>query len=131
MKNVVRFFGLFCVVAGLLAAGSRLDAATTVGATTPFTSFEAENGAVDGGATVRTMTKLTGQRSTPEMEASGRAFVELKGTGQSVSWVNKTDQSFTAINVRFSIPDAPAGGGTTNTLDLYVDGTWRQSLTLS
>ncbi|HTJ78340.1 MAG TPA: carbohydrate-binding protein [Rariglobus sp.] len=111
---------------------SSVHAQAAIGATTPFVSFEAENGVPGGGATVRTMNgPVLHERSTPEMESSGRAFVELKGLGQSVSWMNKTRQSFTAINLRFCIPDAPKGGGTTSSLALYVDGKFRQSIPLS
>jgi hypothetical protein len=94
-------------------------------------SFEAESGILAAGATLRAMSKSMIQRSNPEREASGRAFVELKGRGQSVTWVNRTGQSFTAVNLRFSIPDAPNGGGSSNTLNLYVNGVFRQSVSLS
>jgi hypothetical protein len=124
----IRFVGLLGFAGALLLSSPKASA--TVGATTLFTSFEAEDGRLDGGATVRSMTGLPTQRSSPEVESSGRAFVELKGTGQSVTWTNKTHQSFTAINIRFSIPDAPEGGGTTNTLNLYVNGRLRQSVPL-
>jgi hypothetical protein len=103
----------------------------SVGANTPFISFEAEDGQLNGGATIRSMQELPKERSSPEKEASGRAFVELNGTGQSITWTNKTAQPFSAINIRFSIPDAAQGGGTTNTLNLYVDGKLRQSVPLN
>src|SRR5262249_44985941 len=32
-----------------------------------------------------------------------------------------------ALNLRSCIPDAPAGGGITSTLDLYIDGVFRQA----
>ena len=45
--------------------------------------------------------------------------------------MNNTGQNITAINVRASMPDASMGGGTTATLDLLVNGTVRQTITLS
>jgi hypothetical protein len=57
--------------------------------------------------------------------------VALKATGQYVEWTNGTGKSITAINVRASIPDAPSGGGITASLDLYVSGAYRQTLTLN
>ena len=35
------------------------------------------------------------------------------------------------LNVRASIPDAPSGGGITSTLDLYVNGVFRQALNVN
>jgi len=100
-----------------------------VGANTPFISYEAEAGTVGGGATVVALTVPPATRfSSPELESSGHAYVRLDTTGQYVEWVNKTGQSITAINVRESIPDAPGGGGITATLDLSVNGTFRQAL---
>ena len=103
-----------------------------VGATTPFTSFEAENGTLGAGAQIRSLTSSpTNQFSSPELEASGHAFVQLTNTGQYVEWTNTTGQNFTAINLRSCIPDAPTGGGISNTIDLYVNGTFRQALSVN
>jgi len=103
-----------------------------VGATTPFTSYEAEAGVLGGGATVSSLTSPpTTQYSSPELEASGHAYVRLGATGQYVQWANATGGNVTAINVRYSIPDAPAGGGIVATLNLYVNGQFRQVLTVN
>jgi hypothetical protein len=100
-----------------------------VGATTPFVSYEAEDGTPGGGATVVSLTSPpTTQYSSPELEASGHAYVRLGMTGQYVEWTNMTNKNVTAFNVRYSIPDAPNGGGITATLDVYVNGTMRQVL---
>jgi hypothetical protein len=103
-----------------------------VGALTPFTSYEAEAARIGGGATVVSLTSApTTQYSSPDLEASGHAYVLLNATGEYVEWTNNTGQNITAINVRECIPDAPAGGGITATLNLYVDGAFRQSLNLN
>ena len=103
-----------------------------IGATTPFTSYEAEAGTVGGGATVVSLTSApTTQYSSPTLEASGHAYVQLNRPGQFVQWTNNTGQPITFINVRASIPDAPTGGGLTATLDLYVNGVFRQALNLN
>jgi len=106
----------------------------TVGATTPFVSYEAEMGALGGGAAIVSVSLAsppTTQFSSPELESSGHAYVRLNQTGQYVEWVNNTGKNITAIDVRASIPDAAMGGGSTATLDLLVNGTLRQTLTLS
>ncbi|MFC1420573.1 Secreted glycosyl hydrolase, partial [Streptacidiphilus sp. N8-3] len=88
--------------------------------------YEAEDGMLGGGAAVvgpnRTIGDLAG-------EASGRKAVTLNSTGAYVQW-NTTDPTNTLVT-RFSIPDAPGGGGTTATLDLYVNGTFAQTITLN
>lgn len=103
-----------------------------VGATTPFTSYEGEEGLIGGGATVVSVNAApTTQYSSPELEASGHAYVNLSAPGQFVQWTNNTAQSFTAINLRSCIPDAPAGGGITSTINLYVNGIFRQALAVN
>src|SRR5260221_3571922 len=120
---------LAAVAAPALSAGSAASADSAAGATTPFTSYDAEAGTLGGGASVVSLTSApTDQYSSPALEASGHAYVQLTGTGQYVQWTNNTGHPITAINVRESIPDSPAGGGITATLDLYVNGAFRQAL---
>jgi hypothetical protein len=126
---------------GSVASGSSVDSgsatapeasAAAVGATTPFTSYEAENGTAGGGATVVRLTSPpTTQYSSPELEASGHAYVRLDAPGQYVEWPNDTGKDITFVNVRESVPDAPNGGGITATLDLYVNGQMRQALAVN
>jgi Carbohydrate binding module (family 6)/F5/8 type C domain/Right handed beta helix region len=105
---------------------------TIAGATLQFTSYEAEAGTLGGGATAVSLTAApTTQYSSPVLEASGHAYVQLANTGQSVQWTNNTGQPITALTVRESIPDSASGGGITATLDLYVNGTFRQALNLN
>jgi hypothetical protein len=119
-----------CVLVPVTAA--RAATSTGVGATVPFTSFEAEAGTLTGGATAVSLTAApTTQYSSPALEASGHAYVQLTGTGQGVQWTNTTGAPISAINLRESIPDSATGGGTTATLDLYVDGVFRQALNLN
>jgi hypothetical protein len=100
-----------------------------IGAATPFRSYEAEDGVLIAGAHVisETVAPSTGL-SSAAIEASGRAYVHLAGAGQAVQIKNKATQAITAINVRYSIPDAPAGGGISATLGLYINGALRQTL---
>ncbi len=123
--------GLFILLTACVLAGGAMAAQNTVGATTPFTIMEGESGTLGGGATVRKLQTIPANAvSSPELEASGRAFVQLTATGQSVSWVNPVDSDNT-INIRECIPDAPAGGGIDATLDLYVNGVLRQAIPLT
>src|SRR5689334_15300232 len=66
-------------------------AAAPAGATTPFTSYEAEAGALGGGASIISLTAApTTPYSSAALEASGHAYVHLGDTGQSVAWTNNT-----------------------------------------
>ena len=58
------------------------------------------------------------------------AYVWLTNLNDSVSWTNPVDGA-NAVVIRDCIPDAPNGGGITATIDLYVDGVFRQGITLS
>ncbi|MFJ2954463.1 right-handed parallel beta-helix repeat-containing protein [Streptomyces sp. NPDC087270] len=105
----------------------------TAGATTPFTTVEAESGKLGGGARVRSISPGVPEPTAAslETEASGYALVELKATGDSVTITNTSGKSANTLVVRASIPDAPKGGGIDASLDLYVNGVQRQAIPLS
>jgi hypothetical protein len=127
------FSRLSCLVAALaLFNPAANDARAAAGATTPFWTLEAEGGTLGGGATVRCFRPgdPVPINPTPELESSGRAFVELMSPGDSVSLFNPGPSASTIV-IRAAIPDAPTGGGTTATLNLYVDGVFRQAINLS
>ncbi|MEV6416281.1 hypothetical protein [Kribbella sp. NPDC051718] len=106
--------------------------AVTAGATTAFSSYEGEAGTLGGGATAVSLTAApTTQFSSPALEASGHGYAHLSATNQSVQWTNNTGQPISFVNLRASIPDSASGGGIAATLDLYVDGTFRQALNLN
>ncbi len=108
-----------------------LIAAQAAGANTPFTSIEAEDGTLSGARVVSLTSAPTTRFASPELEASGHAYVALTGNGQEVRWTNNTGKPISFINVRLSIPDAPTGGGMTATLNLYVNGVLRQHLNVN
>jgi hypothetical protein len=122
--NAGWFYSSLCV----LILGFATSARGAVGATTPFTSYEAESGLCGGGATVFSLTSApTTPYSSPQLEASGHAYVQLAATGQYVQWTNNTGLNITALNLRSCIPDATNGGGIVSTIDFYVNGTFRQA----
>ena len=127
-KNSLPFF----LLGALVLFSSIPNDALAAGAITPFTVMEAESGTLGGGATIRAFTpgSTVPSTATMELEASGMAYVWLTNLNDSVSWTNPVALA-NAIVVRASIPDAPNGGGTTNTINLYVDGVFRQAITLS
>ncbi len=130
LESIFRLTRILAVGAVFLCAGNKSYA--IVGATTPFTCYEGESGALAGGATIVYLTNApTTPYSSAVLEASGHSYVQLTSTGQSVTWTNDTAQNFTAINLRSCIPDAPAGGGITSSIDLYVNGVFRQALSVN
>lgn len=93
------------------------------GADVPFAEQEAENAATNG-------TVIGPDRTayTLPAEASGRKAVRLV-PGEHVEFT--LPEAANAITVRYSIPDAPEGGGTTAPLDVAVNGTKRSTMTLT
>ncbi|MFE6979168.1 glycosyl hydrolase family 28-related protein [Streptomyces sp. NPDC057682] len=93
------------------------------GAKVPFVEQEAENAATTG-------TVIGPDRTayTLPSEASGRRAVRLE-PGQHVEFT--LPAAANAITVRYSVPDAPGGGGTTAPLDVAVNGAKRSTMTLT
>ncbi len=117
---------------GFSSASAQCPPVPSTGANTPFITYEAEAGTVGGGASVVTLSgPSTTEFSSPALEASGHAYVQLTAPGQSVQWTNNTCLNVTAVNIRNCIPDSAAGGGMTATLDLYVNGVFNQAITMS
>lgn len=122
---------LLSVAAPASAAGrpvvtrAALDPALVAGrgASVGFLEQEAENARTDG-------VVIGPDRSayTLPAEASGRRAVQL-AAGQHVEFT--LPAAANAITVRYSIPDAPRGGGITAPLDVTVNGAHRQRMTLT
>ncbi|THF77291.1 S-layer homology domain-containing protein [Cohnella fermenti] len=114
------------------AAVVRIDSLTVMdsvakayrGATLPYITYEAEQGATNG--------ELIGpSRVYREVasEASGRQAVKLSDTGDYVEF--RTAKDANSIVLRYSIPDSEDGQGLNGTLGLYVNGEFRQKLALT
>ena len=100
------------------------------GAFLPFVTIEAEDADNHiNGKVVKMIGAPTTSTATPELEASGRGYVELADQGQYLEVPVKAAAN--TIVLRHCIPDAPTGGGISGTLSLYVNGVFRQKLTLS
>ena len=129
MKTFIQLVCTLIITTAFFCIGNKVYG---VGAVTPFISYEAEAGLLGGGAAMYYLTNPPiDQYSSPELEASGHAFVQLASTGQYVQWTNNTGQSITAINLRSCIPDASGGGGIVSTIDMYVNGTFRQAFSVN
>jgi hypothetical protein len=93
------------------------------GASVDFAEQEAENAATNGSIIGPDRTAYT-----LPAEASGRKAVKLT-PGQYVEFT--LPSAANAITVRYSIPDAPGGGGITSPLNVTVNGKNRTTMTLT
>ncbi|HEY3010052.1 MAG TPA: glycosyl hydrolase family 28-related protein [Micromonosporaceae bacterium] len=93
------------------------------GANVDFLEQEAENAVTNG-----TIIGPDRTAYTLPAEASGRTAVRLT-PGQYVEFT--LPSAANAINVRYSIPDAPAGGGITAPLNVTVNGKSKKTMTLT
>jgi len=131
---IVVGLGLTTATAGSAAAGSSpaptvtraaLDPALVAGrgATVDFSEQEAEKAATNGAV-------IGPDRSayTLAAEASGRSAVKLT-PGQYIEFT--LPRTANAITVRYSIPDAPTGGGITAPLAVTVNGGHSKTATLT
>jgi hypothetical protein len=94
------------------------------GAQVGFVEQEAENASTNG-----VVIGPGRDAYTLPAEASGRSAVRLDAAGQYVEFTLTGDTN--ALTVRYSIPDAPAGGGITAPLDVILDGHQRHTMTLT
>ncbi len=96
------------------------------GSAMPYDTYEAEDGVLSGGAAVvgpnRTIGDLAG-------EASGRKAVTLNTVGSAVEFTTRKPTN--TLVTRFSVPDAPQGGGRDSSLDVYVNGKFLKPIPLT
>jgi hypothetical protein len=103
-----------------------LDPALTAGrgAAVDFVEQEAENAATDG-----TIIGPDTAAYTLAAEASGRMAVKLDRPGQYVEFT--LTAAANAVTIRYSIPDAPGGGGIEAPITLTVNARDPRSITLT
>jgi F5/8 type C domain/Pectate lyase superfamily protein len=100
-------------------------AASTPGASTPFTEYLAAT----QGTTNGTVLPVDYRYGSLQAEATGRQAVELTGQGQYVSFT--LTAAANAVDFHYAVPDSTGGGGMTAPLDLYVGGTLTTALSLT
>ncbi|MGH2411783.1 MAG: carbohydrate-binding protein, partial [Chloroflexota bacterium] len=106
----------------LTIAGGSVPAAR--GATVPYVEYEAESARTNG--VIIGPDRIFGDLAA---EASGRKAVTLRKVGQFVEFTLRRPAN--GMVVRYSIPDSAKGTGITAPLGLYVNGRFRQALTLT
>jgi hypothetical protein len=99
----------------LLLPALGFSEAGKTGARVPWTAYPAEEARHN--ATVHGPSRTFG---TPEAEAVGRSYVRLDEAGEFVEFDVKAPAN--TLVLRYSIPDAPAGGGLEAALGLLING---------
>jgi hypothetical protein len=90
-------------------------ASAGAGADLPWVTYEAEG--------MKTTGLVLGPKYDPntvETESSGQRCVKLVATGEFLEFT--AGESANSLVIRYSLPDATEGGGTSAVLDLYVNG---------
>lgn len=110
------------LVAIMISLGLAISSAQSFrGADLPWTTYEAED--------MKTTGEKLGPKYDPnrvETESSRQKCVKLANVGSYVEFTAKSAAN--AIVVRYSLPDAPGGGGIDSTLSLYLNGRLAQKL---
>ena len=134
VRSLVRLGGLIC----LLVLASSCERKTEVaprevqaGARPevsdnpfPWQTYDAEDGSTSG-----TVHGPQHRYPAPECEASGRRYVRLDKAGDYVEFSAR--ELANTLVIRYCTPDAPQGGGRESSLDLIVNGEFRQKIALS
>lgn len=104
--------------------GCPVHARAELGADAAWTTYEAES--------MKTTGTVLGPKYDPylvETEASGQKAVKLTEGGEFVEFTAASTAN--ALVVRYSLPDAEDGGGTTTSVGLYLNGKLVRTLPLS
>jgi hypothetical protein len=116
---------MFSHLAIIAAIAVPLQAAQAFrGADIPWTTYEAEDMTNTGA--------ILGPKYDPylvETESSDQKCVKLSAAGQFVEFSAQSPAN--AIVVRYSLPDAPGGGGMDSTLSLFQNGRFVKKLTVT
>src|SRR5208283_102680 len=110
MNSLMFRFAIFLSL--IICSGS---ARAGIGADMPWTTYEAED--------MKTTGTVLGPKYAPnlvETESSGQKCVKLVAPGEYVEFTAQSAAN--ALVVRYSLPDAQAGGGINSTLSLYQNG---------
>ncbi|MFZ5495672.1 MAG: glycosyl hydrolase family 28-related protein [Verrucomicrobiota bacterium] len=112
------------LITGALLAAGALPLFAGVGAVIPWTTIEAE--------AMRTTGTILGPACGPhrvEMESSAQRCVQLARTGEHLEFT--APGASDSLVLRYSLPDAPGGGGVGSALKLLVNGRPVRTLALS
>lgn len=123
--HVVTMIVLFLVHFGAMAQSDGLPRGAYQ---MPYTRYEAEDGSWGSGAIHRA--SPTFNQAEIASEASNQEYVGLPTNGASIGW--NISQPADGITLRFTMPDNESTGlGNNGSLDVYVNGAFRQTISLT
>lgn len=99
----------------------------TVGATMPYVRYDSAMATIGGGAVLATSNNM--DRYNVASQASEHSYVRLPDNGSYAQWTAKSTGA--GITMRFTMPDSSDGYGISGSLDVYVNGTFKQRVDLT
>lgn len=114
---------------GTAAATDSSDVKSQRGASMPYSRYDTDE-AVRGGAAALKSARTFNQSLTAS-EASGQRYIELPSKGAYAQWTVKHGQGGAGVTMRFTMPDSSSGKGLTGSLDVYVNGSKVQTVSLT
>lgn len=99
------------------------------GASMPYTRYDTDDAVRGGGALLKTAP--TFDQTLTASEASGQRYVALPSNGSNLEWTVREGEGGTGITMRYTMPDSSDGMGLTGSLDVYVNGTKKKTVSLT
>ena len=103
------------------------SASGRVGAEMPYTRYDSTVATLGGGATLKT--SVDWAKSNIATQASEQSYVALPSNGSYAEWTMNTTGS--GVTMRFTMPDSSDGMGIKGSVDVYVNGTYAQTVNLN
>ena len=103
------------------------SASGRVGAEMPYTRYDSTVATLGGGAILKT--SVDWAKSNIATQASEQSYVALPSNGSYAEWTMNTTGS--GVTMRFTMPDSSDGMGIKGSVDVYVNGTYAQTVNLN
>lgn len=103
------------------------DASGRVGAEVPYTRYDSLQANIGGGAQIASSKNF--DRMNIASQASEQSYVRLPGKGAYAEWT--MDTTGDGVTMRFTMPDSSDGMGLKGSLDVYVNGQYKQTIDLT
>lgn len=99
----------------------------TIGAIMPYTRYDSEKAELSGTAVFLESSDYGKMKVATQ--ASNQSYVKLRAKGDYAQWKVTTDGS--GVTMRYTMPDTSDGMGQSGSLDVYVNGTYDQTVNLT
>lgn len=103
------------------------DADGRVGASVPYTRYDSTKASLGGSAVLKESKDWN--KENIATQASEQSYVALPGSGAYAEW--KMETTGAGVTMRFTLPDSSDGMGVKGSLDVYVNGSYVQTVDLN